>query len=283
MVIENLRFDPGEKSGDKKFAAALARLGRIYINDAFGTMHRSDASIVQLPSLMEQAAVGHLVEVELAALTKLTESPERPFVGVLGGAKVSDKIGIVEALARRCDTLLIGGAMAYTFLKARGVDVGTSRVEEKKVLLATRLLERLEEKEVTVLLPTDHVVATELAEDAESEVVHDIPEDKMGLDIGPETVKAFSTALAEAKTVFWNGPMGVFEKAAFAGGTKGIAEAIAANDGYTVIGGGDSGAAIKQFGLDGSVNHVSTGGGASLAFIEGAPLPGLRAIAERKT
>jgi len=283
MVLENLRFHPGEKAGALDFSGELARLGKVYVNDAFGTMHRKDASIAGVPTLMEQAAVGLLVGIEIEALTKLMDGPERPFVGILGGAKVSDKIGIVDALARRCDTLIIGGAMSYTFLQAQGIDVGQSRVEKGKINHAKRILERCEAKGVNVLLPVDHIVATELSADVETDVVTEIPEDKMALDIGPETVHLFTEALASAGTIFWNGPMGVFEMEAFSAGTRGVANAVAESKGYSVVGGGDSAAAIQAFELSEKVDHISTGGGASLAFVEGTTLPGIRVINERRS
>ncbi len=283
MMIENLRFDPGEKRADAELAAGLSRLGRFYVTDAFGSLHRADASVAVVPGLMEQAAAGFLVAEELENLGKLTEDPKRPVVGVFGGAKVSDKINVVESLARRCDTLLIGGAMAYTFLAAKGVEVGRSRVEKSKVLLATRVLERCAEKGHEILLPVDHVVAEQMSAEAETQVVEEIPEDLMSLDIGPKTVKAFSKVIAGAKTVFWNGPMGVYEMEAFAGGTKGLAEAVAACDGFTIVGGGDSAAAIAKFGLTDRIDHISTGGGASLAVVEGSTLPGLQAIEKRSS
>ena len=283
LILENLRFHPGEKAGALDFSGSLARLGKIYVNDAFGTMHRKDASIAGVPTLMEEAAVGFLVNTEIEALNKLIDGPKHPFVGVFGGAKVADKINIVDALARRCDTLIIGGAMAYTFLKAAGVDVGGSRVESAKVNRAKRILERCEARGATVLLPVDHVVATRVDENAETEIVTDIPEGKMGLDIGPETIAAYSAALAEAGTIFWNGPMGVFELDAFAEGTKAIAEAVAQSEAYSVIGGGDSAAATSKFNLADKMSHISTGGGASLAFVEGSQLPGIRVINERRS
>ena len=282
MVLENLRFHPGEKAGALDFSGELARLGKVYVNDAFGTMHRKDASIAGVPTMMEKAAVGLLVGTEIEALNKLVDSPRRPFVGILGGAKVSDKINVVDALTRKCDTLIVGGAMAYTFLKAQGVDVGGSRVESNKVKHAQRVLERCESRGVKVLLPVDHVVAEALAEDAETEIVTEIAENKMGLDIGPETIATYTEAIAEAETIFWNGPMGVFEMEAFSNGTKMVADAVAKSKGYSVIGGGDSAAAVAKFELADEVSHVSTGGGASLAFVEGTALPGIRAITERK-
>jgi phosphoglycerate kinase len=283
MVLENLRFHPGEKAGALDFSGELARLGKVYINDAFGTMHRKDASIAGVPTMMEKAAVGLLVGTEIEALEKLVDAPKRPFVGILGGAKVSDKINVVDALTRRCDTLIVGGAMAYTFLKAKGIDVGRSRVESGKLKHAQRVLERCESRNVTVLLPVDHVVAEGLSDDAEPQIVTEIPENMMGLDIGPETSAAFAAAIAEASTIFWNGPMGVFEHDAFAAGTKAIADAIATSEGYSVIGGGDSAAAIAKFELTDQVSHISTGGGASLAFVEGTALPGIRAIIEKRS
>jgi phosphoglycerate kinase len=283
MVLENLRFHPGEKAGALDFSGDLARLGKVYVNDAFGAMHRTDASIAGVPMLMEQAAVGLLVGDEIEALTKLVDNPKRPFVGILGGAKVSDKINIVDALARKCDTLIIGGAMAYTFLKAKGVDVGGSRVENGKINHAKRVLERCEARGVNVLLPVDHVVASALAEDAETSVVTEIPEEMMGLDIGPETLASYVEALGTAETIFWNGPMGVFEMEAFAAGTLGVAKAVAASNAYSVVGGGDSAAAATQFDLASEMSHISTGGGASLAFVEGTTLPGIRVINERRS
>jgi phosphoglycerate kinase len=283
MVVENLRFNPGETENDPQFAAALARLGRVYVNDAFGTMHRSHASVDGVATAMEVATAGLLVRTELEALERLVGSPKHPYVAILGGAKVSDKINVLESLSKKCDTLLIGGAMAYTFMAARDQPVGASRVEEEKLLLARRLLERCADRNVEVILPVDHVVAETMTNDAPHETVEVIKDGWMGLDIGPATVSLFAEKLATAKTVVWNGPMGVFEMDSFAGGTRGVAEAVAASGAYTVVGGGDSAAAIARFELADRIDHVSTGGGASLEHIEGRELPGVKALRARRS
>ncbi|MEN9785613.1 MAG: hypothetical protein RLZZ299_877 [Pseudomonadota bacterium] len=281
MVLENLRFHPGEKDGDDAFAAELAKLGQVFVNEAFGTMHRPEASMVAVVKHFEVTGVGLLVQKELEALGRCLHGAERPYVAILGGAKVSDKIDVIESLAQRVDTLLVGGAMAYTLMAARGLPVGASRVESDKISLARRLLDRCAERGVTVMLPEDHVVNDSLASEAPPRVVATMDEGDMGLDIGPATVARYAAAIAGAKTVAWNGPMGVFEREAYAGGTRGVAEACAASSAYTVVGGGDSAAAAEAFGLAARFTHVSTGGGASLEFLEGKDLPGIKALRDR--
>ncbi len=282
MMLENLRFHPGEKGGDEEFAKSLARLADVYVNDAFGAMHRAETSIAAVVSHFETAGAGLLVAKELEALGRCMQGAARPYVGILGGSKVSDKIAVIEALLSRVDALLIGGAMAYTFLKAKGQDVAASRVEADKLPLATRLIERCLEKGVALHLPIDHVMNTAIDSEAAPHTGVSFGPGQMGLDIGPETVRAYAGVIAAAKTVFWNGPMGVFENETYAAGTRGVAEAVAANTGaYTVIGGGDSAAAAAQFGLADKFSHVSTGGGASLELIEGKDLPGVKALRQK--
>jgi phosphoglycerate kinase len=281
MMLENLRFHPGEKGGDETFAQQLARLGDVYVNDAFGAMHRAETSISAVVAYFETAGIGLLVQKELDALERCLTGAARPYVAILGGAKVSDKIAVIESLAHRVDHLLIGGAMAYTFLKAKGLGVGASRVEADKLVLAQRLLERCAERGVQVHLPVDHVVNDSFESTAPPRVVDLLAEGDVGLDIGPATVAAYASVITPAKTVFWNGPMGVFERDVYAAGTRGVAEACAACAGYTVVGGGDSAAAAEKFGLADRFSHVSTGGGASLEFIEGKDLPGIKAIRQR--
>ncbi len=281
LLIENLRFDPGEKANDPDFARALAALGDVFVNDAFGAMHRAHASISGVPAILP-SAVGLLVQREVEALGGLLSTENRheraPFGAILGGAKVSDKIGVIETLSKRIDHLFVGGAMAYTFLAAQGVAVGSSRVEEDKLELANELLEKCRTRSVKVHLPVDHVVADRFAEDSDPLTVREIPDGKMGLDIGPETLASWSERFAACKTLFWNGPMGVFEWDSFAGGTRGVAEALARSSAFTVVGGGDSAAALARFGLADRVSHVSTGGGASLEFLEQGDLVGLQAL-----
>lgn len=280
MVIENLRFDPGEKANDSDFARKLADLGDVFVNDAFGAMHRAHASITGVPSLLPSAP-GLLVQREIDVLGRLVSRDAKgrtPFGAILGGAKVSDKIGVIDALSRRIDHLFIGGAMAYTFLAAMDQPVGASRVETDKLDLARELLETCADRNVTVHLPIDHVVADRFAADAEPSTVKTIGEGQMGLDIGPATVAAWTKVFARCNTLLWNGPVGVFEWEAFAGGTRGIAEALAAASATTVVGGGDSAAAVASFGLQDRFDHISTGGGASLDYLENGDLVGLEAL-----
>ena len=279
-LLENLRFEAGEEANDPAFADALAELGDAYVNDAFGAAHRAHASVVGLPERLEQSVAGVLLSKELEVLSRLLDAPERPFVAILGGAKVSDKLGVISNLLPRVDRLIVGGAMCFTFLKAQGGQVGASRVEEDQLDVCRDLLRQAEEQGVELLLPVDIVAATEFAEDAEHQVVPAmaIPDGLRGLDVGPETTSRFGAALGDASTVLWNGPMGVFEWDAFAAGTEGVARAVAACAGFTVIGGGDSAAAIRKLGLAEQVSHVSTGGGASLEFLEGRELPGVAAL-----
>ncbi|MEV4482386.1 phosphoglycerate kinase [Micromonospora coxensis] len=280
-LLENLRFNKGETSKDETergaFADQLAAFGEAYVDDAFGAVHRKHASVYDVPARLPHVA-GRLVLREVEVLSKLTGEPERPYVVVLGGSKVSDKLAVIEALLPKVDRLLIGGGMCFTFLKAQGHEVGTSLLEEEMVETCRNLLERSEGK---IMLPVDVVAADAFAPDAAHDTVRadGIPSHRLGLDIGPETVAGFAAALSQAKTVFWNGPMGVFEMAAFANGTRGVAEAITKADAFSVVGGGDSAAAVRALGLDeSSFGHISTGGGASLEYLEGKTLPGIAAL-----
>ena len=279
VLMENTRFLPGETSNDPETARQLAALGDAFVSDAFGSVHRAHASTVGVAALLPNAA-GRLLEREVTFLRRALDEPRRPFVAVLGGAKVSDKIGVIEALAPQVDSLLIGGAMAYTFLAGMGHSVGTSMVEPDRADEAFRLAERFGD---TIRLPQDHVVADRFAADAATQIVSgEIPDGMMGLDIGPQTREQYAHIIERAATVIWNGPMGVFELAPFAGGTLAVAEALAHatrdHDALTVVGGGDSVAAVTQAGLSGAVTHVSTGGGAMLELMEGRDLPGLAAL-----
>jgi phosphoglycerate kinase len=281
VLLENLRFHAEEEKNDPAFAGELAALGDVYINDAFGSAHRAHASTEGIVKHVKEAAAGLLMGDELAHLGKVLEAPERPFVAILGGAKVSDKLEVIENLIPRVDALLIGGAMAYTFLKARGVAVGKSLVEEDLLDAARDIERRAKERNLRLELPVDHVVAPKLEPGAPAETlaVGDAAiGDRMGLDIGPETVRTYREVIAGAKTVVWNGPMGVFEIDAFANGTLEVAKAIAAVQGTTVIGGGDSIAAVAKAGVTDKITHISTGGGASLEFLGGRSLPGVEAL-----
>lgn len=280
LVLENLRFDKREKKNDPAFCEELAALGDVYVNDAFGTAHRAHASTAGVAALLP-AYAGYLMQREVGTLSGMLEEPRRPFTAILGGSKVSDKIKVIDALMDKCDTLIIGGGMCFTFLLAQGKAVGTSLKEEEWVERAAAMIAKAEECGVKLLLPVDVVCADRFAEDAETLTVSvdDIPGDMMGLDIGPETAKLYADAVAEAQTVFWNGPMGVFEMAAFEAGTKAVADAVAANaDADTIIGGGDSVAAVNKFDLAGRMTFISTGGGASMELVQGEALPGVEAL-----
>ena len=283
-LLENVRFEPAETSKDdserSRLAARMARLGDVYVGDGFGVVHRKQASVYDLPALLPHAA-GDLVVAEVAVLKRLTESPARPYVVVLGGSKVSDKLGVIGNLLGLADRLLIGGGMVYTFLAAQGHEVGGSLLEADQIETVRGILADAASRGVEIVLPVDIVAATAFAADAEYSVVaaDAIPADRTGLDIGPDSGKLFAARLADAKTVFWNGPMGVFEFPAFAAGTRAVAEAVAAVDGLTVVGGGDSAAAVRALGIpEKSYGHISTGGGASLEYLEGKTLPGLVAL-----
>ncbi|EJU20617.1 phosphoglycerate kinase [Peptoanaerobacter stomatis] len=276
VLLENVRFVAGETKNDANFAKELASLADIFVNDAFGTAHRAHSSTAGIADYIP-AVMGFLIEKEVSIMGKALENPQRPFVAILGGAKVSDKISVIENLINKVDTLVIGGAMAYTFLKSQGKNVGTSRVEEDKLDLAKDLLAKAEKAGIKLLLPIDHVVAKEFSNDAEAKNTDDenIPDGFMGLDIGEKTVKMYCAVIADAKTAIWNGPMGVFEMEKFAVGTKALAEALSKTDAISIIGGGDSAAAVEQLGFADKMTHISTGGGASLEFLEGKILPGI--------
>lgn len=278
-LLENLRFHAGEESDDETFARSLAKLADIYVNDAFGAAHRAHASVSALPKLFNERGVGLLMQAEIDALDTVRNKAEKPFVAVLGGAKVSEKIGVVEALMERVDTLLIGGAMANTFLAALGHNMGKSKVEEDKLALARSVVRSAEERGVKLLLPRDVVIAGSLdAERGDVVAISDIPSGAMALDIGPATVEAFRRVILPARTLFWNGPMGLFERPAFAEGSLAVARAGAECLGFTVVGGGDSVSAVHHAGVADQYTHVSTGGGASLEYLEGGPMPGIEAV-----
>lgn len=282
MLLQNVRYRKEEEKNDESFSKELAVLGELYVNDAFGTSHRAHSSTAGVASFLP-SAMGFLIEKELNFMGKAVENAERPFVAILGGAKVSDKIGVIENLIEKVDVLLIGGGMAYTFLKALGYEIGKSLLEADKLDLALNLIEKAKEKKVELLLPVDSVVAKEFAADAEHKTVtnEEIPAEWLGVDIGPKTVALYGSKIKEAKTVIWNGPMGVFEMPAFALGTKEIARALAESQGTTIIGGGDSAAAVEQLGFADKMSHISTGGGASLEFLEGKVLPGIDVLEKK--
>jgi phosphoglycerate kinase len=281
VLLENLRFDPGEEGNDPRFARELASLADAYVGDAFGAAHRAHASVVGVARLLPNAA-GRLMQREVEILSRLLEGPERPFVAVLGGAKVSDKLAVIDALLDRVDALLVGGAMAFTFLAAQGADTGGSLVERDHLDTVRAALDKAVRRGVVVVLPEDVVAAPEASAEARKETVpaDRIPYGVKGLDVGPRTVEEFTRVLADARTVFWNGPMGVFELEPFALGTRGVAQAVAAANAFTVVGGGDSVAAVRKLGFEDSVDHLSTGGGASLEFLEGKTLPGVAVLME---
>jgi phosphoglycerate kinase len=278
-LLENLRFDPREEAGDESFAEELAAYGDLYVGDGFGALHRAHASVAGVPKLLDHAA-GYLVLKELDVLRALTTDPKRPYAVVLGGSKVSDKLAVIQRLLGVVDRLLVGGGMCFTFLAAQGHGVGGSLLESDQLDAVRGMLATAKERGVALLLPTDVVIAQEVSADAETRTVAatEIPDGWKGLDIGPESVAAFAEALRDAETVFWNGPMGVFELAPFAAGTRGVAAAVARSPGMTVVGGGDSAAAVRELGMAERFGHISTGGGASLEYLEGRTLPGVAAL-----
>jgi phosphoglycerate kinase len=282
MLLENLRFHPGETAGDAEFANHLASLADCYVNDAFGAVHRGHASVYQMVEHFDRhsKASGFLVRDEVSALSRLVDNPTPPFVAVLGGAKVSDKIGILSTLVDVVDAIVIGGAMAYTFLQAEGVQVGSSLVEPEQIEIARKIIERARVRNTGLHLPTDHVVARHFDTSSPDDVaiVKTIDAGWQGLDIGPSTRERYRSVIASAKTVFWNGPMGVFENPLFCEGTNAVAGSVAESDGYSVVGGGDSASAIRAAGMVDTIDHVSTGGGASLEFVQGKSLPGIEAL-----
>lgn len=279
VMLENVRFLPGETDNDPELAKQLAALGDVFVNDAFGTAHRAHCSTEGVGHILP-GVMGFLMEKEISVLGKALEEAEHPFVAIVGGSKISDKIGVVQNLLEKVDCLMIGGGMANTFLKAKGYEMGTSLVEDDKTALAQEIMQHAEQLGKKLLIPVDLTVATaiEQPETAQTVAADQVPADKMALDIGPETVKLYQQAVADAKTVIWNGPMGVFEVDAFAVGTFAVAQTVAASDAYSIVGGGDSVASIEKAGLNDKINHISTGGGASLEFLEGKKLPGIEVL-----
>jgi len=286
LLLENLRFHAEEEANDEKFSQQLASLADYYVNDAFGTAHRAHASTVGITKFVQKSAAGLLMEKELEYLGRVMQHPEHPFVAILGGAKVSDKIGVIQNLLHKVNTFIIGGAMAYTFLKAEGMDVGKSRVEDDKLDLARQILQDAKHRNVKFLLPSDHVVADRIDVNAAVRTLNSgqpIPANMMGLDIGPQTAEEYSEEISRARTIVWNGPMGVFEVPPFSRGTFKVARAVADNPGaITIVGGGDSVSAVHAAGVADKITHISTGGGASLEFLEGKKLPGVEALTDKR-
>lgn len=282
MLLENVRYRKEETKNEEPFTGQLASLGELFVNDAFGTAHRAHCSTAGLAEYMPSVS-GFLIEKEVKFLGDALEAPERPFVAIMGGAKVGDKIPVIENLLKKVDCLIIGGGMSYTFFKAMGHEIGTSILDEESIGLASELMEKAEKMGIKLLLPVDTVCAAEFSNDSERAVFDrdKIPADMMGMDIGPKTIDLYKEAIADAKTVVWNGPCGVFEMSNFAEGTRSVAAALAASDAVTIIGGGDSAAAVEQFGYADKMTHISTGGGASLEFLEGKALPGIECLEEK--
>jgi phosphoglycerate kinase len=282
LLLENVRFHAEEEKNDEAFSKELAKLAELYVNDAFGSAHRAHSSTVGITKFVEKSAAGLLMQKELDYLGKALTNPQKPFVAILGGAKVSDKIGVIQNLMTKVDAIIIGGGMAYTFLKAQGHEIGKSLFEADKVELATKLLEDAKARNLKFLLPVDHVVAEKFDANARPEIVTEIPADKLAMDIGPQTITQFSAEISQARTIVWNGPMGVFEFDHFAKGTRAIAKAVATTAGATsIVGGGDSVAAVHDAGVADKITHISTGGGASLEFLEGKKLPGVEALTNK--
>ena len=279
VLMQNTRYEKGESKNDPELAQYWASLGEVFVEDAFGSVHRAHVSTVGIPSIIKENGLGFLVEKEVTMLGKAVDTPERPFVAIIGGAKVSDKIAVVDNLLKKADKVIVGGGMAYTFMKAKGRAIGTSLLEEDKIELAKEYMEKAGDK---LVLPVDNIIADKFAEDANTQVSEgDIPDGWMGLDIGPKTVELFKKTLEGAKTVVWNGPMGVFEFDTFAVGTKAVAKAIAESKAVSIIGGGDSAAAVEKLGFADKMTHISTGGGASLEFLEGLELPGIACLQDK--
>ena len=283
LLLENLRFHPEEEKNDPDFSKKLAALAEVYVNDAFGSAHRAHASTEGITKFLSPCAAGLLMEKELEYLGKAVQNPERPYIAIVGGAKVSDKIELLQNLMKFANSVLIGGAMAYTFLKAKWIGVGVSKVEDDKLDLARDLMQFVERREIDVYLPTDHIVAEKVDASAAAEVVNteSIPADRLGVDIGPATRAAYAAEIARAKTIVWNGPMGVFEMDQFAAGTLAVARAVADSSAVSIVGGGDSVAAVHKAGIEAKISHISTGGGASLEFLSGMTLPGVAALTEK--